>query len=59
MLQKHSLMKLCNISQKLLVLTAGTQGNVIRLLAPLVMDEAMMESGLQILDNAIAHAAKA
>ncbi|MEC8009982.1 MAG: 4-aminobutyrate--2-oxoglutarate transaminase [Pseudomonadota bacterium] len=47
------------LGQKLLVLTAGTQGNVIRLLAPLVMDEDMMESGLQILDKAIAHAAKA
>ena len=36
-----------------LVLTAGTYGNVIRLLPPLTIDDALLEDGLDVLDEAI------
>ena len=37
----------------MIVLTAGTLGNVVRLLPPLVLDEALLEEGLDVLDAAI------
>jgi 4-aminobutyrate aminotransferase/(S)-3-amino-2-methylpropionate transaminase len=36
-----------------IVLTAGTYGNVIRLLPPLIIEEALLEDGLDVLDEAI------
>jgi 4-aminobutyrate aminotransferase/(S)-3-amino-2-methylpropionate transaminase len=38
----------------LLVLTAGTYGNVIRLLPPLVISDQLLEEGLGILEEAVA-----
>jgi 4-aminobutyrate aminotransferase/(S)-3-amino-2-methylpropionate transaminase len=38
----------------LVVLTAGTYGNVIRLLPPLVISEELLEEGLAILEQAVA-----
>jgi 4-aminobutyrate aminotransferase / (S)-3-amino-2-methylpropionate transaminase / 5-aminovalerate transaminase len=37
-----------------IVLTAGTYGNVLRLLPPLTIDDALLEDGLQVLDEALA-----
>jgi 4-aminobutyrate aminotransferase/(S)-3-amino-2-methylpropionate transaminase len=39
-----------------LVLTAGTYGNVVRLLPPLTIDDALLDEGLDVLDEAIATA---
>jgi len=39
--------------QGLLVLTAGTHGNVIRLLPPLVVPDDLLEEGLDILESAV------
>jgi 4-aminobutyrate aminotransferase/(S)-3-amino-2-methylpropionate transaminase len=36
-----------------LVLTAGTYGNVIRLLPPITIDDALLTDGLDVLDAAI------
>src|SRR5207244_11114336 len=36
-----------------IVLTAGTYGNVLRLLPPLNIDEGLLEDGLNVLDQAI------
>ena len=41
------------LSQGVVLLTCGTYGNVIRLLPPLTIDEALLEDGLGILDEAI------
>src|SRR5947209_5085067 len=38
----------------LITITAGTYGNVIRLLVPLIIPEEQMEEGLDILENALA-----
>ena len=38
----------------LLVLTAGTYSNVIRILAPLVIPDELLETGLEILSKAVA-----
>jgi 4-aminobutyrate aminotransferase/(S)-3-amino-2-methylpropionate transaminase len=38
----------------LLVLTAGTYGNVIRLLPPLSIPEDLLEEGMEILSKAVA-----
>ena len=35
------------------MLTAGTYGNVIRLLPPLTIDDALLDDGLGVLDEAI------
>ncbi len=35
------------------VLTAGTYGNVVRLLPPINIDEALLEDGLNVLEQAI------
>ena len=37
----------------MLVLTAGTYGNVIRLLPPITIDESLLADGLDVLDAAI------
>jgi 4-aminobutyrate aminotransferase/(S)-3-amino-2-methylpropionate transaminase len=37
-----------------IVLTAGTYGNVVRLLPPLTIEDALLEDGVQVLDEAIA-----
>ena len=34
-----------------IVLPAGTYGNVVRLLPPLTMDQALLEDGLDVLDD--------
>ena len=39
-----------------IVLTAGTYGNVVRLLPPLTIDDALLEDGLNVLEEAIAAA---
>ncbi|MFC4560246.1 4-aminobutyrate--2-oxoglutarate transaminase [Nocardiopsis mangrovi] len=41
-------------SQGLILLTAGTYGNVIRLLPPLVIGDALLDEGLSILEDAFA-----
>jgi 4-aminobutyrate aminotransferase / (S)-3-amino-2-methylpropionate transaminase / 5-aminovalerate transaminase len=41
-------------AQGLLVLTAGTFGNVVRLLPPLVMPDELLDEGLTILESALA-----
>ena len=38
----------------LIVLTAGTYGNVVRLLPPLTIDDALLEDGLEILEESMA-----
>ena len=38
----------------LIVLTAGTYGNVVRLLPPLTIDDALLEDGLGILEESLA-----
>jgi len=43
-------------SKGVLILTAGTYGNVIRLLPPLVMPEHLLQEALTILDEAVASA---
>lgn len=39
--------------QGVIVLTAGTMGNVVRLLPPLVLDDALLDQGLDALDVAV------
>ena len=41
------------LERGVIVLTAGTYGNVIRLLPPITIDEALLEEGLVVLDEAI------
>jgi 4-aminobutyrate aminotransferase/(S)-3-amino-2-methylpropionate transaminase len=40
-------------AQGVIVLTAGTLGNVVRLLPPLVLDDTLLEQGLDALCSAI------
>ncbi|MEP6476087.1 MAG: aminotransferase class III-fold pyridoxal phosphate-dependent enzyme, partial [Actinomycetota bacterium] len=42
------------LEQGVIVLTAGTYGNVVRLLPPLTIDDALLADGLEILGEAIA-----
>jgi 4-aminobutyrate aminotransferase/(S)-3-amino-2-methylpropionate transaminase len=49
----QELAKRCH-AEGLLVLTAGTYGNVLRFLPPLVIGEHLLEEGLGILEKAIA-----
>jgi len=49
------IVKYCQ-SKGVLILTAGTYGNVIRLLPPLVMPEHLLQEALAILDEAVASA---
>jgi 4-aminobutyrate aminotransferase/(S)-3-amino-2-methylpropionate transaminase len=39
--------------QGVVVLTAGTMGNVVRLLPPLVLDDALLDQGLDALETAV------
>jgi 4-aminobutyrate aminotransferase/(S)-3-amino-2-methylpropionate transaminase len=41
------------LEQGVLVLTAGTFGNVVRLLPPITIDEALLDDGLGVIDEAI------
>jgi 4-aminobutyrate aminotransferase/(S)-3-amino-2-methylpropionate transaminase len=41
------------LEEGVIVLTAGTYGNVIRLLPPLTIEDALLEDGLEVLDRAI------
>jgi 4-aminobutyrate aminotransferase/(S)-3-amino-2-methylpropionate transaminase len=41
------------LEQGVIVLTAGTYGNVVRLLPPLTIEDALLDEGLQVLDDAI------
>jgi 4-aminobutyrate aminotransferase/(S)-3-amino-2-methylpropionate transaminase len=47
-----SIIKYC-LQKGVLLLSAGTYGNVIRLLPPLVMPEDLLKEALSILDEAI------
>jgi 4-aminobutyrate aminotransferase/(S)-3-amino-2-methylpropionate transaminase len=40
----------------LITITAGTYGNVMRILVPLVVTDAQFEEGLEVLESALAHA---
>ena len=44
------------LAQGVLVMTAGTYGNVVRLLPPINIDEALLADGLDVLEDAIATA---
>jgi 4-aminobutyrate aminotransferase/(S)-3-amino-2-methylpropionate transaminase len=48
-----AIVKYC-VSKGVLILSAGTYANVIRLLPPLMIDEALLLDGLAVLDEAIA-----
>jgi len=48
-----AIIKYC-ISKGVLILSAGTYANVIRLLPPLIIDEELLKDGLSVLDEAIA-----
>jgi len=48
-----AIVKFCQ-NEGVLILTAGTYGNVIRLLPPLVMPENLLREALEVLDRAIA-----
>jgi 4-aminobutyrate aminotransferase/(S)-3-amino-2-methylpropionate transaminase len=50
-----SAIKYCQ-QKGVLILSAGTYGNVIRLLPPLVMPEHLLKEALSILDEALAQA---
>ena len=41
------------LEQGVIVLTAGTYGNVVRLLPPINIEAALLEDGLQVLDDAV------
>ena len=41
------------LEQGVVVITAGTYGNVIRLLPPLTIDDALLADGLDVLDAAV------
>jgi 4-aminobutyrate aminotransferase / (S)-3-amino-2-methylpropionate transaminase / 5-aminovalerate transaminase len=44
------------LAQGVLVITAGTYGNVVRLLPPINIDEALLADGLDVLEDAVASA---
>lgn len=48
----NSIARRC-LEQGVLVLTAGTFGNVVRLLPPITIDEALLDDGLGVIDEAI------
>jgi 4-aminobutyrate aminotransferase/(S)-3-amino-2-methylpropionate transaminase len=48
----NSIARRC-LEQGVLVLTAGTYGNVVRLLPPITIDEALLDDGLGVLDETI------
>jgi 4-aminobutyrate aminotransferase / (S)-3-amino-2-methylpropionate transaminase / 5-aminovalerate transaminase len=43
-----------SLEEGVIVLTAGTYGNVVRLLPPITIDEALLHDGLDVLERAIA-----
>jgi 4-aminobutyrate aminotransferase/(S)-3-amino-2-methylpropionate transaminase len=44
------------LEQGVIVLTAGTYGNVVRLLPPITIDDALLDEGLGVLEEALAGA---
>ena len=46
------------LAQGVLVMTAGTYGNVVRLLPPINIDDALLADGLDVLDDAVATGAR-
>jgi 4-aminobutyrate aminotransferase/(S)-3-amino-2-methylpropionate transaminase len=42
------------LERGLIVLTAGTYGNVVRLLPPLTIDDGLLDEGLALLEEAVA-----
>jgi 4-aminobutyrate aminotransferase/(S)-3-amino-2-methylpropionate transaminase len=48
-----AILKYCT-SKGVLILSAGTYGNVIRLLPPLIIEEDLLRDGLSVLDEALA-----
>src|SRR5580698_8589373 len=52
--ETEEVLKFCR-DRGLIVLSAGTYGNVIRLLVPLVITDEQFDEGLAILESAIAH----
>jgi 4-aminobutyrate aminotransferase / (S)-3-amino-2-methylpropionate transaminase / 5-aminovalerate transaminase len=50
--EMNAIVRRC-LENGVIVLTAGTYGNVIRLLPPLTIDDALLEDGLSVLDDAI------
>jgi 4-aminobutyrate aminotransferase/(S)-3-amino-2-methylpropionate transaminase len=48
----NAIMRGC-LEQGVIVLTAGTYGNVVRLLPPITIDQALLDDGLDVLDAAI------
>ena len=45
------------LERGLIVLTAGTYGNVVRLLPPITIDDGLLEEGLDLLEEAFAETA--
>jgi 4-aminobutyrate aminotransferase/(S)-3-amino-2-methylpropionate transaminase len=41
------------LAQGVLVITAGTYGNVVRLLPPINIDDALLADGLDVLEDAV------
>ena len=46
------------LREGVVVLTAGTYGNVVRLLPPINIDEALLADGLDVLESAVADRAR-
>jgi 4-aminobutyrate aminotransferase/(S)-3-amino-2-methylpropionate transaminase len=42
------------LERGVIVLTAGTYGNVLRLLPPITIDEGLLDEGLELIQEAIA-----
>ena len=45
------------LERGLIVLTAGTYGNVVRLLPPVTIEDGLLEEGLDLLEEAVAQTA--
>jgi 4-aminobutyrate aminotransferase / (S)-3-amino-2-methylpropionate transaminase / 5-aminovalerate transaminase len=45
------------LERGLIVLTAGTYGNVVRLLPPVTIEDALLDEGLELLEEAVAQTA--
>jgi 4-aminobutyrate aminotransferase / (S)-3-amino-2-methylpropionate transaminase / 5-aminovalerate transaminase len=48
----NAIMSRC-LEQGVIVLTAGTHSNVVRLLAPITIDDALLADGLDVVDEAV------
>ena len=55
--ETEQILKFCR-DKGLIVLSAGTYSNVIRLLVPLVISDEQFDEGLNVLESAIAHVAE-